>query len=201
MERRRFFPARHVQHVPGQTVAMDVQLTPKAPAPAGGCQCDVVGAGWLASLTGDGFDVGWEQLPNGLWRVSGQTGSNHWSVSLWQGTPDTFDAYGFPLESPGFRCVDLTLDIYAWVVLPVIVGVLQGRTLCDAAWDVAWAQGAAGSAAQSIHGHRAHAQGNMLYVYPAKLQGDTVTTDTLTARASCGGQTLDTLKLTIVQSP
>ena len=45
MIRRRFFPASSVQTTPGQTVELEVQLSPAAPPASGGgdCTCDVLG--------------------------------------------------------------------------------------------------------------------------------------------------------------
>lgn len=197
--RRRFFPSRRVQRVPGQQVALEVQLRPEAPvpAPADECVCDVAGARWLWSL-GPG-DAGWQEEPDGTWLRSGSSLFMS-SASIWHGTPDRFDRAGTPLEGPGFRCVHIDIA-YELGTPGVFVGVIQGQALCDAGWDLAWEHASGADPALSSRGHRAVAAGNMVYVYPAINNGNSDEEDTLVARAQCSGQVVGEISMRLVFTP
>lgn len=71
-ERRRFFPARPVQQVPGRTVDMTGRLkpVPEVPAPAatGGGGGDVVGVAWLLDPPENSISTAANMVKEG-WRV------------------------------------------------------------------------------------------------------------------------------------
>ena len=206
--RRRFFPSTPAQQQPGQHVELEMQLRPEAPpeqAPptsaSGDCECDVIGAGWLVSMTAHGADMGWQELPDGRWEISGYSVSAGSLTSYWEGVPETFSDWGMPLEGPTFRCKRLELYSYASPAA-VIVGVLQGRTLCGARWHLAWDRQAAAdsNSAQSINGHVARAEGNMVWVYQFLIPTGAAPNgqaEVLTAKAMCGGVKVAELVLEI----
>lgn len=203
--RRRFFPSTPVQQVPGQSVKLEVQLRPEAPAaappaaaPAGECECDVIGAGWLISMTAKGADMGAMELPDGRWVIGGYPVGPGTLTSYWEGVPEHFSDWGLPLEGPSFRCTRLELSSLPYSA-PVIVGALQGRTLCGVRWQLVWDKPAEEDSQQSAFGHVAHAAGNMVWVH--QFQGSDLWPDgdpeLLTATAFCGGQQVAQLELEI----
>jgi hypothetical protein len=206
--RRRFFPSTPVQKAPGQTVNLEVQLRPEAPviaapapapAPPGDCECDVIGAGWLVSLTAHQADMGGGELPDGRWEISGSPATTGSFSSIWEGVPERFGDWGTPLEGPTFRCVELMLTSER-VNAPVIVGVLQGRALCDPKWHLSWDRPSPDSAGQSVNGHVARTAGNMIWVSQYEASPETPLdgqTEVLTATATCGGAEVATLRLEI----
>lgn len=214
-ERRRFFPSRRVQTVPGRSVELEMQLRPGAaapepvtrppappeppappppPPPAEGCGCEVHGAGWLVSGVG-GLS---EQLPNGQTRFYSQWGANE---SRWTGTPAHYDADGNPLPIPAeqFHCHYVKAD-YSSAELG-LHAVLQGRALADAHWTFQWQGGALGEpVAPGYYGGvlRVNTWGNVLQVIGSGISHDgTERIVGLTAWAHCGGQQVAELTLDI----
>ncbi|MCL1961680.1 MAG: hypothetical protein FWG56_07915 [Desulfovibrionaceae bacterium] len=169
-ERRRFFPSTPVQQIPGARVELEMQLQPLAPEtepePPPCCPCDVMGAGWLTSLTSANDAAPWQPPENGAgWsRPAGNSPAWTQGQSTWQAEPDTFNDNGAPLESPGLRCTYLEIPL-GGVMPPVIIGVLQGSNLCKARWQLAWNNPDPQAPSQCAAGHRAISAGNMVYVY------------------------------------
>ena len=201
-ERRRFFPATPVQQVPGRTVELEMQLRPELPvvvtaAPVGPV-CDVIGATWLLSMSGLSEDAGWNELPDGGGFERTGYSSGWSSTSVWRGTPGSPDAQGPYLEGPSFRCTFLSLMAGEWNWPPVIVGVLQGRSLCDVHWTLSWSH-AGVMPGQSLNGLRAVTEGNMIwaYLYPQTAPVH-FENETLTARAFCGDAQVGELILEVI---
>ena len=200
-ERRRFFPAIPVQQVPGRTVELEVQLRqlPGVAAPAPGAHsCDVTGATWLMSITGLGEDAGWSELPDGQGYQRTGYSNGMGCTSIWEGTPGRPDTQGPYLEGPNFRCVFLRLVVGEWDFPPLIVGVLQGRSLCDVHWELSWSHPGE-LPGDSLNGGYALTEGNMIWVRPY-LSGAPIhfETETLTASACCGGAQVGELILEVI---
>lgn len=212
MTRRRFFPVTRVQQDPGTTVDVGVQLRPEGPAQAsdgagraeqpgaGECTCDVIGAGWLMSLTRQGEDAGYGSRIDAGYPRWGPSQGIQSATTYWDGTE--WPAEEAPpyetLESDVWRCVALRLAPEDTWPPPVMVGVLQGRTLCGVEWALNWTHESGSDPAVSANGHRASTAGNMVWVYMAQTW-DAIhgTPEVLTARAICGGTEVAQLTLEV----
>ncbi|WP_143326101.1 hypothetical protein [Vandammella animalimorsus] len=182
---------------PGAAAPEPVTLPPappEPPPPAGGCGCDVHGAGWLVSGGGELS----EQLPNGQTRFYSQWGD---AESRWTGTPAHHDAGGNPLPIPAeqFHCHYLKTTY-----LPEngLYAVLQGRALADAHWTFQWQGGALGDpkapGGDYSGGFRVNTWGNVLQVIGGAIShGGSEFALSLTAWAHCGGQQVAELTLDI----
>lgn len=206
-ERRRFFPARPVQRVPGQRVELEVQLRAEVPvvampAKASGCVCDVAGVTWF-----DPTGIGWT-LPSyigggyssplieshGVYVAPGPVGGPNYET--WVGSPVDFDGGGAaaPIVSSTFFCTQVFIDRWEGETsLNVLIGGAVGAALCDVQWAFEWDH-ARDPSDPSIGrlGLGVRPVGNMFYVHPTGLDpietlAEGLYLDTLTATARCGG--------------
>ena len=187
--RRRFFPARRVQTVPGRSVELEMQLRPGAaapepaalppappepPPPAGGCVCDVHGVAWLVHPE---------------------------SIGDWWAVMDTFDAIG--------RVTHLTAQVSPYGMTRHLVGVIEGVTLCDASWEYVWELPpplpAWGPYDDAWLGHETTVRGNIIDVQLHGLASPNADREVLDAwrarliaRAYCGGEQVGELHMTAV---
>lgn len=202
-QRRRFFPSRPVQQIPGRTVELAVQLSPQgqtATADSGSgsgggssSEPDVIGAGWLMSLAGG--DSGMEEMEDGRWLIDG-TSDMLTRRSIWEGVPD-LNSYDMGIEGPGFRCVEIEMGHPPWETA-ALVGVLQGRNLPQARWEIAWDRPSSDDPSKSEAGHQALTAGNMVWMRFQVWDGESDWgTESLTATAYCGDQQVATLKLSL----
>lgn len=215
-ERRRFFPARQVQAIPGNTVELAVQLrklpTLDAPEPAG--------APWVSWLPVAGrapyFDGYSVSLDAGRLRYETQGSANPRSFwfegdaplhyTPWPDVPSAIGPPGLehalPIAQEGWRCtrIDDTLADGGAVYQGVVMGTPAGAGI---AWELTWdaapyvdswrnitvlAENSPGYAA-SFSGHTASAIGPVLTVCTAFYMGDTdLEMETLTAIARVNGQ-------------
>lgn len=193
--RRRFFPTTKVQHVPGQTVELEMQLRPivSKPAPAA---ISVASAQW--GCTGWMCDPLLVAEPEGL-LVSALPGGDTLIVgselegildyralrySVWKGTPAAFDNLGNarPWPGPGFLCTELEIDTTYFYEWPghVFSAVLTG----DARWVVAWDTPFVEDPEYSYPGyHRVQILGSVLRILTNPTDGSMSLTQTLIARA------------------
>ncbi|MFV0679425.1 hypothetical protein [Ottowia sp.] len=185
--RRRFFPSRTAQQVPGQTVQVEVQLRPEATAAApaasasaDGCACDADGVAWFSDWSG------WSEGEWGasVWSVQRAVASGAtYSDETWQWTADRLVA--------GYAEINNE-------VTQVWRAVVLGRTLCDVQWT--WADDASGlPAGAQWAGLVVEQVGASLRVsvgpgWPAG-GSDAQWWGELTATATCGGETVGTLIL------
>lgn len=154
-ERRRFFPARPVQTIPGNTVELAVQLRklPALDAPAP--EPEPAGAPWVSWLPVvgrapyfDGYSV---SLDAGLLRYETQGSANPRSFWFegdaplhyqpWPDVPNVIGPPGFeralPIAQEGWRCtrIDDTLADVGAVYQGVVMGTPAGA---DITWELTW---------------------------------------------------------------
>ena len=206
MTRRRFFPATPVQTVPGRAVELEMHLRPEpvqtpaadAPPDSGGNEPDVIGAGWLMSLAGG--DSGMGQMEDGRWYIYGHTNSMY-RRSVWEGEPDVHEDEVVGIDGPDFRCVEMWMDQPRYSAA-ALVGVLQGRNLPDAHWEIEWDRPDGSDPSKSQAGHWARTAGNMVWVQfqPVDYEDESVRTENLFATAYCGSQQVAALLLTLEYS-
>ncbi|WP_156949804.1 hypothetical protein [Simplicispira psychrophila] len=150
-QRRRFFAATPVQTVPGQTVAVEVQMRRNALAPVSAPVSVPTTATWLlpqafAFIPLEEVDWALEPSQEGLpfydfWLYHYE--KNFGLSARWKGTPGTTNASGNPLPIPGadFVCHEVTASTYENRLRgsgAVFFGVLQGATLADVHWKLMW---------------------------------------------------------------
>lgn len=186
-ERRRFFPARPVQQVPGQTVGLQGRLRPvAAPAPvaqaAGGDVGDVACTGWLAPwLCGAEF-LSVDVLPGGETEITGPW--QGMEVSLWQGTPLLLDEAGFARPVPGgdFVCTEIQINssLDADYREGGVMAVAPGGV-----WEFEW-DAPSGDPANSVGGRSVIVAGDVLAVVIPVTSSSSEDIETLTARAFAG---------------
>lgn len=191
-ERRRFFPARPVQQVPGQTVDLQVRLRPTA-APAPAAAADVVCTGWLVpwlcAATPELIAV--DVLPDGTTEIHGiyydpDISMDYGSLegSIWVGTPVLLDGTGRarPIPGDGFACTELQVNTTGYLPYPGrhFMALAPGGT-----WQAEW-DSAPTDPLVAASGHRVTLAGSTLAV--ALLDTDTGSDaiETLTARAYSG---------------
>lgn len=196
--RRRFFPSAPAQKLPGRTVELEVQLQPVAAstapvaAPPGG---EIIGVGWFSPV----FDKWWEWAavlePDGLWSIGGGSFVSRWQADPW------FTGDPSPTPTESFRCIELTADA-SLINGPCEhhVGVIQGVSMTDVRWDVAWdAPSLSDPSVSDGAGNRFSAWGNVILVEQVNTGsggvGGMEATETLTATAYSGGSPVATIVL------
>lgn len=194
LQRRRFFPATPVQHVPGKTVALELQLKrgekAQVQAPQASGAGEVFGVGWLTpTLEEDNWTFTSTQLEDGRYRIVDAFGSGL-EDSIWEGVPvSTGEWVARPISGPGFHCTELQVDTSYFLYWPGLTyfGVIEGSGLSDARWEFEWDFPSEADPAVSRRGHLAVAYGNILQIRATPTDGSMDEIDTLTARAFSGG--------------
>lgn len=199
-ERRRFFPSRPVQTVPGRTVELAVQLRKLPEAVAAAPEPAFSYATWLLP----------DLIPN--YQSLTQKSDGVWEDeygSVFKGEP--FEGYqdgGQPIAivGDGFTCVDAVIDShysqggYGRAIYGAIFGATAAVTW-EFTWDNAWTgefqDGMEGSEIDfdpsapgifvSLYGHRASAYGSTILLRTWPTDGGAGGQDTLTAIATIGG--------------
>ena len=126
MDRRRFFPTKRVQQVPGRTVELELEIKPKVPGvvcPPGACECDVDGVAWF----GDWYAT--NSMPEDTWR-SGAYSAKGVAQGMYEPDSATWQLGGRLVSS----YTDINAPGEAEVVLNLWRAVVLGRTLCDVQW-------------------------------------------------------------------
>lgn len=197
-ERRRFFPARPVQQVPGQTVGLQGRLRPvAAPAPAvqaeGGDVGDVVCTGWLVPwlCAATSEQIGVDVLVDGTTEIYGDitdpvTGISYTALesSLWAGTPVLLDELdrARPIPGAGFLCTELQIETTYNRPYP-------GRHFMALApggnWEAEW-DSATTDPLVAASGHTVIVAGGTLVVVVQDTDTSIDQTETLTASAYAG---------------
>lgn len=195
--RRRFFPSTPVQTVPGNTVALEVQLRPgAAPAPAPGpvaapvqAMCTGWLAPWLAVVPPDFLAV--EVLPDGRTAMHGgysdEVDYSSWLASLWEGTPPLLDELtrARPIPDASFICTELEIETSYYKPFPGRHFMAQ-VPVTGGTWEIAWDApnpDEPGDPTLSANGHRAIVTSGTLVLALLDTGGDFDAVDTLTARA------------------
>ena len=183
VERRRFFPARRVQQVPGQRVELEMQLRAEAPAPApvpkeeppAACECDVDGPALLPDWHSNAGTVLYSTQHPEFGHVD-----NHGNRAL-----------VYRMRNEGGRVVRAAVQIDTFEPT-TLRAVLLGRTLVDVAWT--WEIDAPDLPYNTIWSG-VEVQQDSHSVGIKVLTGDMPMGDipsrwraTLTLRASCGGK-------------
>jgi len=196
LQRRRFFPATPVQHVPGKTVALELQLKrgekAKVQAPPASGAGEVFGVGWLTpTLEDDNWVYTSTQLEDGRYRIVELYGGGL-EDSIWEGVPVSSSAehVARPISGPGFHCTELQVDTSYFLYWPGLTyfGVIEGSGLSDARWEFEWDFPSGVDPTVSRRGHIVAAYGNILQVRVSATDGSMDEIDTLTARAFSGGK-------------
>lgn len=193
--RRRFFPTAKVQHVPGQTVELEMQLRPVAseadPAAISGATAQWGCTGWMCDslLVAEPEGLMVSALPGGDTLIEGGElegvlDYRALRYSLWKGTPAAFDYLGNarPWPGPEFLCTELQIDTTYFYEWPghVFTAALTG----DAQWVVAWDNPFIEDPEYSSESyHRAHVLGSVLRVVTNPTDGSISLTETLSAKA------------------
>lgn len=188
-ERRRFFPSRRVQQVPGARAELEVQLRPDAPpvqdCPPSACVCDVLGPALLVDWSVNALtytDAGYQGMPTGYLGQLYDPKFEDWRVVDGIAAIDMFD-------SRYFRAV------------------LAGKTTCDVQWR--WALDVPPLPDMSEIGYEASWGGVevteqagtlLIEVLPGSLGWEFASVSqpwhaTLTMTATCAGQDVGTLVL------
>ena len=191
-ERRRFFPARPVQQVPGQTVDLQVRLRPTA-ASAAAAAAEVVCTGWLVpwlcAATPELIAV--DVLPDGTTEIHGiyydpETGIDYGGLesSVWVGAPVALDGTGRarPIPGDGFVCTELQINTTYYTTYPGrhFMALAPGGT-----WQAEW-DSATTDPLVAASGHRAIVAGSTLAVEALDTETGDDTIETLTATAYSG---------------
>ena len=197
-ERRRFFPARPVQQVPGQTVGLQVRLRPvAAPAPvaqaAGGDAGDVACTGWLAPWL-CGAETLTVETDGGVTEIFGPY--RGMASSLWQGTPLVFDEGEFPRPIPGGDFVCTEMDINSSVDAGYLGGSLMAVCTGGAVWEFEWSTPSV-YPATSMGGRKVIVAAGVLVVDIPITTTESVTPETLTASAYADGELVMQLVLNV----
>ena len=196
--RRRFFPSRPVQQVPGRTVELEMQLRPVATAPAPAAAPAPANVTWLPHQSlWDGVGRETDFLGDGQWDINNGRGIPR---SIWEGVPGNLDDVR-PELSAEFRCIEIEVVTSYWIELGrdlEYFGVIQGATLADARWDFEWNEPHLENPAYSKRLHRAEVFGNVVRVLLTPTDGGPESRETLTARAYSGGAQVGELKLVAI---
>ena len=199
-ERRRFFPARPTQQVPGNTVALQLRLKPTqqaqviAAAPQPPVLTGLATTGWVmpAMWGTPAIRLISSVLPGGKFEIHGAgiDGDIDYAgliSSVWEGTPYDYDEFGQPRPVPNYQfvCTDVVVDSAAGYTWP-------GREIAafavvDAVWDLAWSHPSTGDPLVSESGHVAEIFGGALRVRTAVTDGSSLVTEVLTAAAFVAG--------------
>lgn len=187
-ERRRFFPSKRVQQVPGRSVELDVQLQPNTECAGGACECDVDGVAWL----GDWFF--WRSelqpaymvkpTPTNAWMLpsgSRVDATNKWLTGCYLEIPPEYsDQWESESELVSLRAM------------------VMGRTLCDVKWT--WSLNTPELPDGEVYsswwdGLEVKEQSGTLLVrvLPGVYWGETAWWAELTATATCAGKPVGTL--------
>jgi hypothetical protein len=199
--RRRFFPSRPVQQVPGRTVELEMLLRrgPAAAAPVSGAgggdgEGQINGVGWFSPIFDGWWEWEWEELPGGRWLAYAGGDAIE---SIWEG-----DRAGMASPAPTavFRCMEITARAnLVENVSTTHVGVVQGSSMTDVRWEAAWDAPSVGDPTVSAGiGNRFRTWGNVIVVEQLNTGGSggpggTDWTETLTATAFSGGEAVGTL--------
>jgi len=192
-ERRRFFPARPTQQVPGNTVALQLRMRPQAaavaaPAAQGGASC----TGWLVPQLWSAAEsmLGVSTLPDGRAEIIGlydePTGADYTGLetSLWSGTPVLRDSLGRarPIPGDGFLCDELQINTTEYLPFPgrQFLALAPGCT-----WTAAW-DSAGADPLVAASGHAATLGAGVLLVDIVSTDTSTSLAETLTASATAG---------------
>lgn len=198
--RRRFFPSRPVQQLPGQSVELALQLRPAASssvAAPSATDPGTVGArctGWLVPrLCGaPASALAVSTLPDGRIEIHGDSyyadvdETNYGSLlgSVWSGTPPTLDVLGRARPIPGddFACVELDIETTSNLPFPGrhFMALVPGGT-----WSVEW-EIPSEDPLESTSGHRVTVVGGTLFVVAQDTDGSVNAVDVLTAKAFAG---------------
>ena len=202
--RRRFFPAKTVQTVPGRTVELEMQLrslsepvaAPAPSAPPG--ETDLLGAGWLLPTLADHVPLlSYELLPDGRHSLKDP---EDWGLlnSIWAGEP-VFEEEGIPrpIPGPGFQCVEVSVMTNHFVAWPgfTYFGVLQATTSTDVYWELEWSHPSLHDPLESDWGNKVQAYGNVVQVQLMRNATGMSAEELLTARAFSGGVQVAELRL------
>ncbi len=198
--RRRFFPARAVQQVPGETVEFGVQLRKQgAVAAVKACECEVLGVAWFGTLTSAGADLSTSPDDDDPALVVAHDWLPSWAADLttkWV-RPEGDDPDRLPPEGPGTRCVAVRTDASERAAL---FGAIIGAQLGAVRWVLRW-DNPGDTPARSGRGQEAVVAGNGLWIAITGGLPDGPPTETLTATATCNGSHVGTLTLTIDYIP